>query len=181
MASQSRAKKFYPPLLPAFMSHLLSLFKSACSSFDINTLDSHQPLCECLDALAGDLGKDVQARIQLGAGDVWSDIHRLWRDLVHAQLTFWDGDDDDDDDDGGGEEDTASIKQQKKQLSLRALCLSLARFIRNLVAGVAANQTKAFEDELIIRRLLHYYSSWSSWQDKQGKENTQSCSPIVIH
>ncbi|KIK61590.1 hypothetical protein GYMLUDRAFT_243286 [Collybiopsis luxurians FD-317 M1] len=145
---------------------LIDCFKNACSIFDINAIDSHQALCDSLDTLAGDLGKDKQARIQLGAADVWADISKLWQGLVHAQLTFWDGDDSDDGEDGGS---TASAKEKRKQHSLCALCISLARFTRNLVAGVPANQVKAFENEPIIRRLLHYYTSWSSLQDEEGK------------
>ncbi|KAJ3855487.1 spinocerebellar ataxia type 10 protein domain-containing protein [Lentinula lateritia] len=94
--------------------------------------------------------------------EVWTEIHKLWRDLVHAQLTFWDGDDSDDGDDAG------SIKERKKQHSRSSLCVSLARFMRNLVAGVSGNQIKAFEDEPIIRRLLHYYTSWSSMEDEEA-------------
>ncbi|KAJ3720947.1 spinocerebellar ataxia type 10 protein domain-containing protein [Lentinula raphanica] len=101
-------------------------------------------------------------RIQFGAGDVWTEIHKLWRDLAHAQLTFWDRDDSDDGEDAG------SIKERRKQHSLSLLCVSLARFIRNLVAGVPRNQIKAFEDEPVIRRLLHYYTSWTSMEDEEA-------------
>ncbi|KAJ3935187.1 MAG: spinocerebellar ataxia type 10 protein domain-containing protein [Lentinula lateritia] len=141
---------------------LVTQFKTACANYDINAIDSHTALCETLDALAGDLGKDGETRIQFGVGEVWTEIHKLWRDLVHAQLTFWDGDDSDDGDDAG------SIKERKKQHSLSSLCVSLARFMRNLVAGVSGNQIKAFEDEPIIRRLLHYYTSWSSIEDEEA-------------
>ncbi|KAJ3893332.1 spinocerebellar ataxia type 10 protein domain-containing protein [Lentinula edodes] len=141
---------------------LVPQFKIACANYDINAIDSHTALCETLDALAGDLGKDGETRIQFGVGEVWTEIHKLWRDLVHAQLTFWDGDDSDDGDDAG------SIKERKKQHSLSSLCVSLARFMRNLVAGVSGNQIKAFEDEPIIRRLLHYYTSWSSIEDEEA-------------
>ncbi|GAW09512.1 ataxin-10-like protein [Lentinula edodes] len=141
---------------------LVTQFKTACANYDINAIDSHTALCETLDALAGDLGKDGETRIQFGVGEVWTEIHKLWRDLVHAQLTFWDGDDSDDGDDAG------SIKERKKQHSLSSLCVSLARFMRNLVAGVSGNQIKAFEDEPIIRRLLHYYTSWSSIENEEA-------------
>ncbi|KAJ4000874.1 spinocerebellar ataxia type 10 protein domain-containing protein [Lentinula boryana] len=148
--------------MPSDIQQLISRFKTACANYDINSIDSHPALCETLDALAGDLGKDVQTRIQFGVGDVWTEIHKLWRDLVHAQLTFWDGDDSDDGEDAG------SIKERRKQHSLSSLSVSLARFIRNLVASVPYNQIKAFEDEQIIRRLLHYYTSWSSMEDEEA-------------
>ncbi|KAJ4473682.1 spinocerebellar ataxia type 10 protein domain-containing protein [Lentinula aciculospora] len=141
---------------------LITRFKTACTNYDINTIDSHPALCETLDALAGDLRKDGDARIQFGVGDVWPEIHRLWRDLAHAQLTFWDGDNSDDG------EDASSFKERRKQHSLSSLSVSLARFIRNLVAGVPGNQIKAFEDEPVIRRLLHYYTSWSSMEDEEA-------------
>ncbi|KAF5352890.1 hypothetical protein D9757_012091 [Collybiopsis confluens] len=144
---------------------LIARFKEACSIFEINAIDTHSDLCRALDALAADLAKDIQARKQLGAGDVWTDLSKLWKDLVHAQLTFWDGDDSDDGQDDGS---TASAREKRKQSSLCALCVSFARFTRNLVAGVPANQVKAFENEPIIRRLLHYYTSWSSLQDEEA-------------
>ncbi|KAJ3745460.1 spinocerebellar ataxia type 10 protein domain-containing protein [Lentinula detonsa] len=148
--------------MPSDIQQLITRFKTACANYDINSIDSHPALCETLDALAGDLGKDVHTRIQFGVGDVWTEIHKLWRDLVHAQLTFWDGDDSDDGEDAG------SIKERRKQHSLSSLSVSLARFIRNLVASVPYNQIKAFEDEHIIRRLLHYYTSWSSMEDEEA-------------
>ncbi|KAJ3732029.1 spinocerebellar ataxia type 10 protein domain-containing protein [Lentinula guzmanii] len=148
--------------MPSDIQQLITRFKTACANYDINSIDSHPALCETLDALAGDLGKDVHTRIQFGVGDVWTEIHKLWRDLVHAQLTFWDGDDSDDGEDAG------SIKERRKQHSLSSLSVSLARFIRNLVASVPYNQNKAFEDEHIIRRLLHYYTSWSSMEDEEA-------------
>ncbi|KAF5337508.1 hypothetical protein D9757_014714 [Collybiopsis confluens] len=127
---------------------LIARFKEACSIFEINAIDTHSDLCRALDALAADLAKDIQARSsfflpktllshlgltrkQLGAGDVWTDLSKLWKDLVHAQLTFWDGDDSDDGQDDGS---TASAREKRKQSSLCALCVSFARFTRNLVA-----------------------------------------------
>jgi ataxin-10 len=60
---------------------------------------------------------------------LWVDLRRLWRDLARTQLTFWDGDDDD-----------TSLNHEK---DMRVLCGSLAKFTRNLVAGVPQNQAKA--------------------------------------
>ena len=66
---------------------------------------------------------------------LWADLRKLWRDLTRMQLSFWDNDDSDDEDDegsGSGHED-----------SLRAISTSLAKFTRNLVAGVPENQSRA--------------------------------------
>lgn len=41
---------------------LVTQFKTACANYDINAIDSHTALCETLDALAGDLGKDGETR-----------------------------------------------------------------------------------------------------------------------
>lgn len=41
---------------------LIARFKTACFTFDINAPDSFSALCETLDALAGDLGKNIEAR-----------------------------------------------------------------------------------------------------------------------
>ncbi|KAK0488904.1 spinocerebellar ataxia type 10 protein domain-containing protein [Armillaria novae-zelandiae] len=84
----------------------------------------------------------------------WSCLRKLWRDLVRAQLTFWDGDDDD-------QASTETLKHQ----NLRNFCKCLARLTRNLVAGVSINQTHAFVNEPDIRRLLHYYTSWTAMED----------------
>jgi ataxin-10 len=59
-------------------------------------------------------------------------LRKLWRDLVRDQLTFWDGDD----------EDSGDI-EESKQLNLKMMCAALARFTRNLVAGVPVNQQRA--------------------------------------
>lgn len=47
---------------------------------------------------------------------------------------------------------------------LRTLVISVARFTRNIVAGVAVNQQNAFGFEPALRRVLHLYSSWSAFQ-----------------
>lgn len=89
----------------------------------------------CLDGTMTECSM-ICLRAQVGLVDsVWVHVRKLWRDLVRAQLTFWDGDDSDDDD----EED----KERSKQKGLRALCAAVARFTRNLVAGVEMNQGRA--------------------------------------
>lgn len=65
---------------------------------------------------------------------IWPVLRRLWKDLARAHSTFWDADDSDDDDDDG---------KTPKQLALASLSATIARFTRNLVAGVPDNQSRA--------------------------------------
>lgn len=106
-------------------------------------------------------------------------MRKLWRDLARAQFTFWDGDDSEGE---GGE-------SQETGHDLRFMCGSLAKFTRNLVAGVPQNQTRAMcvflesgryslsfilsssENEPDIRRLLHYHTSWTAMEDEQCERN----------
>ena len=62
---------------------------------------------------------------------LWIDLRKLWRDLARTQLSFWDNDDSDDE------------EEDNENYSLRAVCAKLAKFTRNLVAGVPENQLKA--------------------------------------
>jgi ataxin-10 len=64
---------------------------------------------------------------------LWIDLRKLWRDLARTQLSFWDNDDSSDEEQ---EEDNEND-------SLRAFCTKLAKFTRNLVAGVPENQLRA--------------------------------------
>lgn len=67
---------------------------------------------------------------------LWTDLRKLWRDLSRTQLSFWDVDDSsDEEEEGEGEGDEND--------TLRAICTSLAKFTRNLVAGVPGNQFRA--------------------------------------
>jgi ataxin-10 len=63
---------------------------------------------------------------------IWPLVRKLWKDLARAHSTFWDDSDDGDSD-----------RESPKQLALASLCASLAKFTRNLVAGVPDNQSKA--------------------------------------
>lgn len=109
----------------------------------------------------------------MGSQDLslWDDLRKLWRDLVRAQLTFWDGYDDEDSE-AETQDNSPTIATTKKTKNqnhtLCQLCTSLARFTRNIVAGVPANQNKAYENEPEMRRLLHYYTSWTSVQDQEA-------------
>ncbi|SJL03760.1 uncharacterized protein ARMOST_07117 [Armillaria ostoyae] len=135
---------------------LIFKFTGACSAFDINASEAVDSLSAVLDNIAIDLAhsRDLRSHVGTSKPVFWSCLRKLWRDLVRAQLTFWDGDDDD-------QASTETLKHQ----NLRNFCKSLARLTRNLVAGVSINQTHAFENEPDIRRLLHYYTSWTAMED----------------
>ncbi|KAJ6624949.1 spinocerebellar ataxia type 10 protein domain-containing protein [Mycena sp. CBHHK59/15] len=138
----------------------LSQFSLACASLDVNSHASVTSLTTILEPITAKLAQSKRQRQRLGENDaLWTDLRKLWRDLSRAHLTFWDNDDSDEDD---GEVD------KRRQHGFRTLCASLTRFTRNLVAGVPENQMRAFENEPEIRRLLHYYTSWSSMEDEEA-------------
>ncbi|KAG6817541.1 hypothetical protein H0H87_007509 [Tephrocybe sp. NHM501043] len=111
---------------------LLPSWKQACAEFDIAVRASIVQLVTTLEQIAQVLAQDEESRISLGAdASLWTDLRKLWRDLTRAQLTFWDVDDD--------EAEGASNKEN----DLRTVCGSLAKFTRNIVAGVPENQVRA--------------------------------------
>lgn len=71
---------------------------------------------------------------------LWPDLRKLWRDLALTQLSFWDNDDSDDEEQDVNE---YGLREEKETDVLRAMCGSLAKFTRNLVAGVPNNQLRA--------------------------------------
>ncbi|KAF9048221.1 hypothetical protein BDZ89DRAFT_1057796 [Hymenopellis radicata] len=135
-----------------------------CATFDINVQSTHDSLCTTLDAIAEQLARNQDLRASLGSAtpSPWPCLRKLWQSLHRAQLTFWDGDDSDGNDGGPAQ------SESQKHHHLLKLGLSLARFTRNLVAGVPENQNRAFENETDIRRLLHYYTSWTAMEDQQA-------------
>ncbi|KAF8636403.1 hypothetical protein AX17_003585 [Amanita inopinata Kibby_2008] len=130
-----------------------SQFKKAFALYDINSESSVKPFIDSLDIIAHDLARNHSKREELGSDTLlWPDLRKLWRDLAHVQLTFWD--------------DEAGTESEREAL-LKSLCLSVSRFTRNLVPGVPSNQVQAFENEPDVRRLLHHYTSWSAMEDNQ--------------
>lgn len=104
--------------------------------------DSVPSLTRVLDTIASDLAKDGDLRIRMGSGkpSIWPSLQQLWNFLVDYPSADAD------------------------VVELRILVMSIARFTRNIVAGVAANQQNAFEIEPALRRILYLYSSWSAFQ-----------------
>ncbi|PFH51920.1 hypothetical protein AMATHDRAFT_74613 [Amanita thiersii Skay4041] len=138
-------------------SSLISQFKTALERYDINSTTGVETFASTLDGIASDLAKNRRNREEIGSDVViWLGLLNLWRDLAHTQLTFWEDTDDEDIDANSG-----------RQTLLRRLCTSAARFTRNLVAETPRNQERAFENEPDIRRLLHYYTSWSIMESGQ--------------
>ncbi|KAJ7880331.1 spinocerebellar ataxia type 10 protein domain-containing protein [Mycena olivaceomarginata] len=143
------------------MSDITAPFTLACATFDITSHESVASVTAILEPITANLAQSKAQRERLGENDeLWADLRKLWRDLSRAQLTFWDNEDSDD--------ETDSPAEKTRQQGLRNLCANVARFTRNIVAGVPRNQKKAFENEPSIRRLLHYYTSWSFAQDEEA-------------
>ncbi|KIP08818.1 hypothetical protein PHLGIDRAFT_68694, partial [Phlebiopsis gigantea 11061_1 CR5-6] len=92
-------------------------------------------------------------RIDMGRAEpsAWPALRRLWT-MTSAAHTGLIVDEDD--------SDLAS--------TLRALCISIARFTRNLVAAVPHNQERAFANEPDIRELTRYYTSYVVLQDPKS-------------
>ncbi|KIY52926.1 hypothetical protein FISHEDRAFT_34347, partial [Fistulina hepatica ATCC 64428] len=103
-------------------------------------------------------------RVYIGtAGDsFWPSLHKLWRELVEARL---------------------SGASALGDALLHTWTLSLSKFTRNLVASVPSNQISAYDNEPYIRRLLHWYTSWTAVADKESvavaRMLTQTLSNLV--
>ncbi|KAJ7576878.1 spinocerebellar ataxia type 10 protein domain-containing protein [Mycena floridula] len=150
---------------------LVLQLETSAAGLDLQNEDKVAQLSSTLDSIALEF-RDQDLKLKIGSGDlIWQHLRKLWRDLVRAQLTFWDGDDDD-----------GSAEKAKEQ-ALKILCASLGRFTRNLVAGVPIHQQKAFDNEPEVRRLLHYYTSWTAAEDGEavlvGRILTQTLSNMV--
>ncbi|KAI4517743.1 hypothetical protein K525DRAFT_273327 [Schizophyllum commune Loenen D] len=153
-------------------------FKQGAEALDLRDFASLSSLSSTLDAISTPLASDVELRASFGSNpSIYPSLRKLWRDLSHAQLTFW-ADEGDDDDEG-----EASLEDSEQQRATKGACLSLARFTRNLVAAVSENQNRAYENEPEIRRLLHYYTSWSMAEDADAVATarmlTQTLSNLV--
>jgi ataxin-10 len=154
-----------------------------------------------LEFCSQSFAQSPKSRIEAGTDPLlWTDLRKLWRDLSRTfSSSFWDADDEDDSseedaeqnkNEGGPSNLVAKQKRQKRKsdeqaqdIALKVLCASVAKFTRNLVAGVRDNQVKAFENEPDIRRLLHYYTSFSAMEDSDSivaaRLLTQALSNVV--
>ncbi|KIJ62027.1 hypothetical protein HYDPIDRAFT_30846 [Hydnomerulius pinastri MD-312] len=129
---------------PGDASPVNASFCDLCDSFlNENGKESITSLTRTLDNIANDLAQNEALRAQMGADSpsIWPSLRRLWDFL--AEL----------------------VTSHEDSVSTRTLVISISRFTRNLVAGVSANQQNAFENELSLRQILYFYSSWSANQD----------------
>ena len=130
-------------------SNIVILLRQACTDLDFKDKNKTTALIKTLESTAQVLSQSELSRCVITAhcsalpsqinrhqaGEdlkLWVYLRKLWRDLARTQLSFWDNDDSSDDEGGGDNENT-----------LRTVCTHLARFTRNLVAGVPENQLRA--------------------------------------
>ncbi|KAF7794316.1 hypothetical protein EIP86_005450 [Pleurotus ostreatoroseus] len=64
---------------------------------------------------------------------------------------------------------TMDDRDDATRAQLQNLCMSVAKFTRNLVAAVPQNQLNAFENEPAVRGLLRYHTSYYVMQDAESK------------
>ncbi|KAF9221388.1 hypothetical protein BS17DRAFT_797175 [Gyrodon lividus] len=148
--------------IPADGFSINTTFCKLCDAFlDGDGKESVTPLTGTLDSIASDLARNDDLRTQMGTDSpsIWPTLHKLW-DVLAGQ-----------------------VASQEDDVSTRTLGISVARFTRNLVAGIPTNQQNAFENEPSLRRILYTYSSWSATQDPQSfaitRMSVQTLSNIV--
>ncbi|KAF9245294.1 spinocerebellar ataxia type 10 protein domain-containing protein [Melanogaster broomeanus] len=132
---------------PADGASINTTFCSLCDTFlNGNAKGDVTLLTATLDSIAGDLARNENLRAQMGGNSpsIWPSLRQLW-DVSAEQVT-----------------------SQEDDVSTQTLVTSIARFTRNLVAGIPTNQQNAFENEPSLRRILYAYSSWSATQDPQS-------------
>ena len=131
-------------------------FKQGAEALDLRDTASLSSLSSTLDAISTPLASDVELRYDhllpsmfaysrapsphrasFGSNpSIYPTLRKLWRDLSHAQLTFWA-------DEGDDEDGETFPEDSEQQRAVKGACLSLARFTRNLVAAVPENQNRA--------------------------------------
>ncbi|KAI0825852.1 spinocerebellar ataxia type 10 protein domain-containing protein [Irpex lacteus] len=147
-----------------------SIVHETLASLDISDSSTIARLVDVLDEHSKSLAVDEQLRQEIGSDtpDIWLDLRRLWTVVANSVSTIEDEDDENEDGAAAG---------------LRSLCVSVAKFTRNLVAAVPENQSRAYENEASIRRLLHHYTSYAQTQKPEAfivsRILTQALSNIV--
>ncbi|KIL00750.1 hypothetical protein PAXRUDRAFT_795060 [Paxillus rubicundulus Ve08.2h10] len=132
---------------PTDRSSVNAAFCSLCDAFlggnDKESVTSL--LAGTLDSISGDLAQNIGLRAQIGADSpsIWPSLRQLWVFLA------------------------GQVESQEVNVSTQTLITSLARFTRNLVAGITTNQQNAFENEPELRRILYAHSSWLATRDPQ--------------
>ncbi|KZT63130.1 hypothetical protein DAEQUDRAFT_734174 [Daedalea quercina L-15889] len=118
--------------------------RDALGSYEDGVYDALDHLLAELHTCSAELAKDEHYRRNIGIENagLWKLIQGLWR-LTSTEIS-----------------DVDDINLRHTEL-----CINVARFTRNIVAGVSANQEQAFENEGAIRSLVNFYTSYSAIQD----------------
>ncbi|KAK7028293.1 Ataxin-10-like protein [Favolaschia claudopus] len=143
------------------LKQLISTFIYASGTGDIASHGgSVTAIAESLESITATL--DSRTRHLLGESDtLWREIERLWHQLSDLQTV-------ESTTPSACESETNNNADRPTAGAHAELCLSLARFTRNVVAGVPQNQEKAYEWEPSIRQLLHHYTAWVYAENEQG-------------
>ncbi|KAH7907262.1 spinocerebellar ataxia type 10 protein domain-containing protein [Hygrophoropsis aurantiaca] len=118
-------------------------------------------LIKVLDRIANNLARDEELRQRMGGEEpsIWYNLQCLWK--ITSAI------------DSSDEFGTVT----------NILITSVARFTRNLVAGVPANQNLSYENEPALRQILYKYSSWVATQESNSfaitRMTVQTLSNIV--
>ncbi|RDX48254.1 hypothetical protein OH76DRAFT_1484158 [Lentinus brumalis] len=164
--------------------------QNAADSFDPDVPGQVHELVRVLDQASTLLAADEHARENIGnatSPSIWPVLGHLWAQTLHGHML------------------PDPEPEQAAELSL--LCASVAKFTRNLVAAVPRNQERALsvhisslwasrpanlinirlssQSELLIRKLVHHYTSYSATQDPASypatRMLTQALSNIVTN
>lgn len=118
----------------------------------VDDLGSYWAVCNALDAESKLLARDEDHRRFLGQQPT-----PLWQRLDLAWKTFT---------------ERVTKAEHLESGDIQTL-LTLARFTRNLVAGVAENQVEAFNFEPYIRSAIRYLTSWTMLQREEVRQLTR--------
>ncbi|RPD64276.1 hypothetical protein L226DRAFT_533583 [Lentinus tigrinus ALCF2SS1-7] len=146
---------------PGTNAEVLTLHNIA-DSFDPDVPGQVHELIRVLDQTSTLLAADQLARENIGNAtnpSIWPALSHLWSQTVHAHML------------------PDPDSQQTAIFGL--LCASLAKFTRNLVAAVPRNQDRAFQNELLIRKLVYQYTSYSATQDPASYHVTRMLSQAL--
>ncbi|KAI0666754.1 spinocerebellar ataxia type 10 protein domain-containing protein [Trametes maxima] len=132
----------------------------AAEALDPDNTERVRVLADVLDEYAPILANDTDARRNIGnatSPSIWPTLSHLWN-LTSAAHTDPDPDD---------------------EPRLLSLCVSLARFTRNLVACEPSNQQRAFVNERAIRSLIYHYTSFNATQNPNSFPATRMLSQTL--
>ncbi|TFK89174.1 hypothetical protein K466DRAFT_487334 [Polyporus arcularius HHB13444] len=136
--------------------------QNAADSFDPDVPGQVHELVRVLDQASTLLAADEHARYNIGNATspcIWPVLGHLWAQTLHGHML------------------PDPEPEQAAELSL--LCASVAKFTRNLVAAVPRNQERALSNELLIRKLVHHYTSYSATQDPASYPVTRMLSQAL--